>query len=237
MGKNNKIIKFTKTIGSISDEYAPVPASRVIPEWFKKTKPYLNDSGKQELDSSFQPQESIKKCMPVFDALTAGYVIPTYHDLWVKKNDNGDIVYITSGDVNINFHPVIQAPYHPKMNHHPYPKWDNPWAIETPKGYSCLFIPPVHGGNKYFTIVEGIVDTDMYPSPVLFPFVLNDVNFEGLIPAGTPMVQVIPIKRDEWNMEMGTDEDRFKSYEIKNKLTSVFFDRYKKFFWNRKSYN
>lgn len=237
MGNKIKKITFTKTIESVSDDYSPKPASRIIPEWYKKTKPYFGNSKKQELDENFQPLETIKKCIPVLDVLSTGYIIPTYCDLWVRKNENGEIVYATSGEVNILFHPVIQAPYHPKMNHHPYPKWNNPWAIETPKGYSSLFIPPVHGGNKYFSIIEGVVDTDIYPSPVLFPFVLNDVNFEGLIPAGTPMVQVIPIKRDEWNMEMGNDYNREKSREAQRKLTSMFFDRYKQFFWDRKSYN
>jgi len=51
------------------------------------------------------------------------------------------------------------------------------------------------------------------------------------------MVQVIPIKRDEWNMEMGNDYNREKSREAQRKLTSMFFDRYKQFFWDRKSYN
>lgn len=235
--KNKQIITFTRVIDSVSDEYMPVPASKVIPEWYKKTKSYLNESGRQELGESLTPEESIKKCMPVFDVLTAGYIIPTYHDLWVKKDGNGQIIYVTSGEVNIQFHSIMQAPYHPKMNHFPYPKWNNPWSIETPKGYSCLFIPPVHGANKYFTVFEGIVDTDKYATPVLFPFVLNDINFEGLIPAGTPMVQVIPFKRDEWKMEMGTDKNRIKSHDTRNTLMSVFFDRYKNLFWDRKSYN
>jgi hypothetical protein len=223
MGEKN--ITFTKMIDVVSDEYTPRPASKNIPEWFKKTKPYLNENNTQGVNVNLQPEESIKKCVPVLDALSSGYIIPTYTDLWIKKDENGNIIYATAGDINIEFHPIIQAPYHPKMNHHPYPKWNNPWSIKTPKGYSCLFIPPVHGGNKYFTILEGVVDTDIYTAPVLFPFVLNDTNFEGLIPAGTPMVQVIPIKRDNWKMQMGDYIDREKNDEIHKKLKSLFFDR------------
>jgi hypothetical protein len=29
-----------------------------------------------------------------------------------------------------------------------------------------------------------------------FPFVFNEKNFSGILPAGTPLMQVIPIKKD-----------------------------------------
>lgn len=232
----SKKIIFTK-LDFVANEYQPKPADKLIPDWYKKTQSYIN-SKERDVKFSLETNQSIKRCIPVFDALTAGYIIPTYCDLYIKKNDLGEIVYLASGNPSaINFHPVIQAPYHPKMNQHPYPKWTNPWSIKTPKGYSSLFIPPVHGGNKYFTIAEGIVDTDTYTAGINFPFVLNDVNFEGLIPAGTPMVQVIPFKRDIWNMSIGSEKDARLSRDHSSKLQSEFFDRYKKMFWNRKSYS
>lgn len=231
----DKKIIFTK-MHEVSDHYLPKPASSIIPEWYKKTRPYHNENGKKELDTNFSVPATIKKCIPVLDSLSTGYIIPTYCDLWIKKNDQGDIVYVTSHNINIEFHPVLQAPYHPKMNQYPYPKWINPWGIKTPKGYSCLFIPPVHGGNKFFTIAEGVVDTDSYSAPVNFPFVLNDTNFEGLIPAGTPMVQVIPFKRDSWKMDIGSEEDIKNNNSTMLKLQSVFFDRYKSLFWEKKRY-
>jgi hypothetical protein len=122
------------------------------------------------------------------------------------------------------------------MNHHLFPKWLNPWGIKTPKGYSCLFVPPVHGGNQIFTVLEGIVDTDRYFGLINFPFVLNDVNFEGMIPAGTPIVQIIPIKRDEWRSSLGSEKDLKDLVESDTFIRTKFFDRYKTMFWDRKSY-
>lgn len=232
----HKKIIFTK-VEQVADEYFPQPSSRLIPEWYKKTSSYVN-SKEKKVEFSLETNQSIKKCIPVFDILSAGYIIPTYCDLYIKKNDLGQIVYLASGNMSaINFHPIIQAPYHPNMNQHPYPKWTNPWSIKTPKGYSSLFIPPVHGGNKYFTILEGLVDTDLYTAPVNFPFVLNDINFEGIIPAGTPMVQVIPFKRDNWSIELGNNNDFNLAINHSTRLHSEFFDRYKKMFWSRKSFN
>jgi len=205
-----------------------------LPDWYKKTQSYQNNI--KELDYNLNTNATIKKCIPVFDVITSGYIIPTYCDLWIKKTENNEIVYITSGDINIEFHSTSQAPYHPNMNNYPYPKWINPWGIKTPPGYSSLFIPPVHGGNVHFSILEGIVDTDMYSAPVNFPFVLNDTSFEGLIPAGTPMAQVIPFKRDSWSIEIGNEENINSSRENIKKLNSRFFDRYKNMFWTRKSF-
>jgi len=229
-----KII-FTNYGFSVSNNFYPKPASIYLPEWYKKTQTYLGNS--KNIGFNGQTTGTIKKCIPVFDALTSGYIIPTHCDLIIKKEPNtGEILYIPSIDGSIEFHDIQQAPYHPYMNHHRYPKWINPWAIKTPPGYSSLFIPPVHGGNGYFTIAEGFVDTDQYMSPVNFPFVLDDVNFEGLIPAGTPMVQVIPVKREEWKSFSGSEKELLEIKEVDILLRSKFFDRYKKLFWNKKSY-
>jgi hypothetical protein len=230
---SNSII-FSKVL-DVPMEYFPKPSSSFLPDWYKKTQSYINN--KKEISNQGTTDATIKKCIPVFDALTAGYTITTYCDIWVKKNERNEIAYITSNlNTGIQFHPIEQAAYHPFMNQNAYPKFLNPWSITTPKGYSSLFIPPVHGGNEYFQIVEGFVDTDTYNAPVNFPFVLKNVNFEGLIPAGTPMVQVIPVKREIWEIKEGNKKDLDRSYNHSNLLTSLFFDRYKKLFWEKKEY-
>jgi hypothetical protein len=229
-----KKIVFTKTI-DVSDEYAPKPSSVFLPEWYKKTSSYIG-SNERTLTYTKETNATIKKCIPVFDVLTAGYIIPTYMDILVKRDENGEPVYLSGNQIGLEFHAISQSPYHPSMNGYAYPKWANPWSIQTPDGYSSLFIPPAHGGNKYFTILEGFVDTDKYISNINFPFVLNDPNFEGMIPAGTPMVQVIPVKRDSWQMQSGNEKNTEKIKENTIHLTSKIFDRYKSLFWNKKEY-
>lgn len=227
-------IIFTKTL-DVSEDYYPKPSSQYLPEWYKKTGGYMG--GKKDIIHPGQTNGTIKKCIPVFDALTAGYIITTSYDIFVKKDENGRQGYITSNsNFAIQFHSIMQAPYHPRMNHVDYPKIINPWAIKTPKGYSCLFIPPVHGGNGFFTIAEGFVDTDTYTSPVNFPFVINDLDFEGLIPAGTPICQVIPIKRNSWKIKIGNEGNLLESHAVDVRRMSKLYDAYKSLFWNRKEY-
>ena len=227
-----KQITFTNVLG-VPDDYAPKPASAYIPDWYKNLESYIN--GKKEPVGDGTSAATAKRCMPIFDAITGGYIIVSAADVHVTQKDGQP--YFQWANYNlIQFHPKEQAPDHPARNGFPaYPKWINPWGIKTSKGYSSLFIQPTHR-ESVFTILPGIVDTDIYTAPVNFPFTLNDPTFEGLIPAGTPIAQVIPIKRENWKMGIGSEAEYKEQALITNKLQTKFFDRYKSMFWTRKEY-
>ena len=236
------IIKFTNTLG-VPEEYCPKPADKFVPDWYKKLESYIG--GVKEPKGNGEAAITAKRCMPIFDSISGGYILTTYVDVWVKQepqvpegtviDDNTDMsifptqpFYEWPSFIPIQFHSAEQMPEHPKRNGHiSYPKWINPWAIKTPPGYSVLFIPPMHR-DSVFNILPGIVDTDKYSAPVNFPFTLNQPEkFDGLIPAGTPIAQVIPFKRDAWQMELGTVEDFNEQANITTKLRTKFFDSYK----------
>lgn len=224
-------ITFTNTSG-FQDLIAPKPASSLVPEWYKNTESYI--SGEKRPDGNGGVTATVKRCMPVFDAITSGYIIESPADIWVSIRE-GQQYFEWSSMGLISFHPIDQAPLHPNKKPYAYPKWNNPWAVKTPNGYSTLFVQPFHR-KSVFTILPGIVDTDQYYAPVNFPFVINDPSFEGLIPAGTAIAQVIPFKRDSWKMEFGTQKDLIKQEGITQKLKTKFFDRYKTMFWTKKEY-
>ena len=176
-----------------------------------------------------------KRCMPIFDAISAGYIIVSPADVYISQRD-GQPYYEWASFALISFHPKEQAPEHPFRNGlNEYPKWMNYWSIQTPKGYSTLFVQPFHR-ESVFTILPGVVDTDTYTAPVNFPFVFNDPKFEGLIPAGTPLAQVIPFKRESWEMKFGAQKEFIEQAKIHNKLQTQFFDRYKNMFRSIKEY-
>jgi len=226
----SKEITFTNVLGL--DFFPPKPAVKEVPEWYKNTPEYVSDQGKKIVDNNMP--HTIKKCIPVFDAITAGYIFYTQVD--VQVSEVNDLPYYDWSDQGaIDFHPIVQAPLHPARNEAPYPKWVNPYAITTPPGYSVLFTQPMHR-ESVFTILDGIVDTDTYKAPVNFPFVLNDVKWEGIIPAGTPMAQVIPFKRESWEHKIGSDKERQEQDRVTRKLKTLFFNSYKRQFWSRKEY-
>lgn len=223
-------ITFTNTSGT--DIEQPEPASKFVPDWYKNMESYI--SGNKKPNGNGGTDATIKRCMPVFDAITAGYIITLPADVYVSIKDGNQFFEWSSLGL-VSFHPIEQAPEHPARKPHAYPKWVNPWAIKTPKGYSTLFVQPMHR-ESVFTILPGIVDTDTYSAPVNFPMVINDPNFEGLIPKGTPIAQVIPFKREGWQMEIGSDKELKEQHSITQKLQTKFFDRYKSMFWSRKEY-
>lgn len=230
-------ITFTNVLG-VAEDYKPQPSFQLVPDWYKKTESYV--SGEKKPSGDGGNVGTIKRCMPVFDAINSGYIIVSASDVFVSQKETeagGKQPWFewSSFDL-ISFHPIIQAPLHPNRNGHmAYPKWNNSWGIKTPKGYSTLFVQPMHRESP-FTILPGVVDTDEYCAPILFPFVLNDITFEGLIPAGTPIAQVIPFKRDKWEMEFGTQKNFIEQNNVTIRLKSKFFDGYKSLFRQPKEY-
>ena len=224
-------ITFTN-ISGFDDLEQPKPASKFIPDWYKNMESYIGGEKKPNGDGT--TKATVKRCMPVFDAITAGYIITLPADVYVSIRD-GVQFFEWSNFGLVAFHPVEQAPEHPLKNQHAYPKWLSNWSIKTPKGYSTLFIQPMHR-ESVFTILPGIVDTDTYYAPVNFPFVINDPNFEGLIPKGTPIGQLIPFKRESWTMQLGGEKEIKEQKENSIKLNTKFFDKYKTMFRQNKEY-
>ncbi len=231
-------ISFTPTF-LVNEDHYPKPSKNVLPDWYKNTESYIDGIKKMRIDNS--PDITIKKCIPIFDSLSAGYIIFSVTDIQVsfvngfsyfqwKPSSNADnISYIMT-------HPSVQAKLHPKTNGEDVPKWKNPWGIKTSKGYSTLFIPPMNR-DSVFEIFPAIVDTDTYNSEVHFPFVLKDKTWEGVIPEGTPIAQVIPFKRENWNMKIGNQKNLEEMQKQNLKIDSAIYDGYKKKFWNKKSFN
>ena len=169
----------------------PYPAGKAMPEWFKALPPKLAPG----LD-----QSTLKRCIPFLETLTTGWIIPLAAEVEIKSNSDASGV-----DYRWNFHRAMienhtkgqvttdkcPAPHHNK----PPMKWLNWWAIRCPPGYSLLFTPPLNGPKQPFTIFSGIVHADKYFEFINFPFIWDEPNFRGVIPAGTPLAQVIPIKR------------------------------------------
>ena len=231
-------IKFT-SIEEESKQYPPIAASTNIPDWYKKTPSYNSEDGSKKPNTDGSRTQTIKRCMPVFDSMSAGYLILLSTDVYIHRTEKDGKFETTiswAAQKIIQTHSINQAIFYPRADMNTdIPKFINNWIVETPKGYSTLFIPPMHRAAP-FQILPGLVDTDVYKTPVNFPFVITDLNFEGIIPAGTPIAHAIPIKRDSWKSTFGEDEEVKESSRIMNILNSTFFDGYKNFYRQIKEY-
>lgn len=231
---NIKKIEFIKTSDRVSDLYFPTPASKEIPEWYKNMSSYMG--GDKVVIGGGETLATIKKCMPVFDSISSGYILKTYCDIEILW-DGISYEFLTSpyyGEVVVG-HNANQVVGYPNVNsRHTYvPKLLNVWAVKTSPGYSSLILPPMHRDNV-INILPGIIDSDSFHDATNFPFTVNTEEARVIVPAGTPIAQIIPFKREDW--EMSINDDPQDSIKSSNSVRSVFFEAYKKMFWSKKSY-
>jgi len=229
MFNRKPIIEFVSTEPAYSFIPKPDNARRFLPSWIKKMKEQteegygLGGQGGRHLDT-------VRKCVPFLDAMKIGYSIPAPCDIWIKIIQNGTAFEheVRSGfNLAGSTHEVISKHDPRQMGMGPYRglvfKFNNPWKINTRKGYSCLFVNPINSGNKYFESFTGVVDTDNYQNIINFPFrVLNPDNkpeFEFMIKRGEPIVQVIPFKRSDAYAKSNVRNASFANWkdEIKDK--------------------
>ena len=248
----NKEIEFSahEDYFALEEDY-PIPAKLNIPEWYKNLEHTIF-------------KKTVKGCMPFLDTLTSGYVLKMPQDFHVRhnvdnKNEKGenikdsfqtfglhDIAQILSAkNINLNsgqdVHSIGQvegSPFIEKNKNLPFYKILNPWKIKTPKGYSCLFVPPLNNSDDRFSIIPGIVDTDRFPNEINFPIIINGDKYpvlETTIKKGTPYVQIIPFKRDFWKMTLKPRKQKEIQYNrifYGLKILNIYKDKY----WNKKSW-
>jgi hypothetical protein len=209
------------------------PSRNAIPEWYKQAKLSLNDA-----PTPLTKTHTFKRCVPFLEAMTFGYVIPLPIDIVVTQIDG--FAYFEWPDkgkndpVQIRKPSIMQGFPVPDGYEETYPVWTTGSLLEIPKGYSALLTHPLNRYELPFLTLGGIVD-----SGVLFdgniPFFIKK-GFEGIIPHGTPILQVLPFKTDSWELEK--DETLREKAELNlNKRRITAFSWYKNNIWVKKSFN
>ena len=217
-----KIIQ-AQTADETVDFIPPKPAKTEIPDWFKS------------IPSLIEGEMSIKRCVPVLDAFTSGYIIVSNVDFMFDEQ-SGRFLDNASYHTPVSQHMDFQTEdmeIDKNLNPHPF-KWTNQWHLKVPKGYSLLITHPLNRTDLPFHSLTGIVDADVHPVIINFPFFMKK-GFSGLIPAGTPLVQIIPIKREPWELKVNDQETYF--YKDFWKWNSHPEATYKRKFWQRKDYS
>lgn len=211
-----------------------VPAKKVMPDWYKNIKRLHDD---ELIVENRLVNLSVKACMPYFDAMTMGYIMPTWCDVQVRKTEAGPRLSWKS-----EYDPVVERkdPSHnalpPYLGYSEWQfAWVSPWGLKTPPGYSLLITQPMNRPELPFMVASGIVDADDFASPGIISFCIHE-DFEGIIEAGTPMFQAIPVKRESWNLvenpELGAEEAAKRAKNL-----GKIVNGYKKDYWKPKTYD
>jgi hypothetical protein len=215
-----KKINFKSVAPDLDIPY-PAPAYKVIPEWYRSSRTTVDGI------------ETMKKCIPLLDAMTAGYTITLAADIMFNKGIAQDIS--KNGVVSSHADSQIGDLKIPSEYHKTVYKWTNFFIMQTPKGYSTFFMSPVNRLDLPFYSFSGLVDTDNFPVEVNFPFLIKK-DFVGIIPAGTPIAQAIPVKREDWTSSVDASSE-YERPAFTHTMHNPPFNFYKRKFWTRKKYS
>lgn len=220
-----------------------IPSKTNIPQWYKDTEGY--NYGNIEFNGDYV-KKNLKHCMPFFDSLTSGYTVELWCDVYFEAQPDGTH-YIKWGrggyvDSKNNLIPPIDFRNNKTNDRLPVPPgcepshyiWQFPYFLKTPPGYSLLMTHPINRFDLPFITLTGIVDADSTVPTGNLPFFIK-AGFSGIVPKGTPILQIIPFKRESWTAERD-DEIIKEGNRNKFKTNSVFFGYYKKTLWHKKNY-
>lgn len=215
-------IKFVPGTKDIEDFVpCPEPSKAFVPEWYKEIP-----SGKDIVN--------VKKCIPFLDSFTHGYIQKTWTDIYVQNNENLDVSFDSKVNILSYRHqsnmPIDQEFYSREF------VWQRPWSVVLPEEFSALITHPLNRMDLPFLTLSAIVDFDKSVHAPIgnIPFYIKN-GFVGIIPAGTPMFQIIPIKRESWELEKQAYSKEFWNLRMKERLSITDF--YKKKIWQKKLFD
>lgn len=215
----------------------PVPAKESVPKWYKDKKFFEGNGGKPLIDDGEIANISAKGCVPFFDALTSGYILKTWCDIYIEADEVGVNYHYARLPEIMSHRQTVALPIDRQEFYDIEFIWKVRWLPRLPKGYSLLITHPMNRFDLPFVSVSGIIDADVFYhsyQETNFPFYIKK-GFSGIIPTGTPIMQMIPIKRDSWKKEL----EKYDEKELMQKKSiaySSFWGSYKKLFHQKKKY-
>jgi len=199
--------------------HMPDSTQSVLPNWYKDAdrfakNPYTDEYYKATKEVCPFPKEGTvddygkiptwKACPAILDGFLTGYVLKTPCDITFFINQQEKI------DVKIDDlkykdfctqRPEMPQFQHPAGFYKDHFAWYSEWGLELPDGYSALFMTPMNRFDLPFMNTTGIVDSDKVHILGTFPFFVAN-GWEGTIPAGTPYLQILPFKREDWDHQI-----------------------------------
>ena len=174
------------------EECIPKPAKNFIPQWFKDIPPRVPNT--------------VKFCPSFTDYFSMGYVLPMWTDVrlsfnrvsedqtewsWNTPSQNFTVEAHTDGQFTDYVKPSFLG-----IDGEIIFKANCPWRIITPKGWSVLQLPLFYNFNKEFSVLPGIIDTDIHHE-INQQILYHGNKKEIEIKRGTPLALYVPFKRED----------------------------------------
>jgi len=217
-------VKFISTVQGLSDikDLNPKPSKTFIPQWFKDM-PYGH---MKEGSDHLYGLKTAKMCPALPETFSQGYVIPMWADTvlkfdsvtgaWTWVNSSSDVF---KWDVHLPNQLLEHVPEKVSFNGVSASfifKAICPWRLVTPPGYSVMQLPMFYHFNKNFSVLPGVIHTDIHHE-INQQVLYHGDGKELFIRRGEPFVQYIPYKRlDTTFLVSDATEDETKDFTSKN---------------------
>ena len=221
----------------------PEPIIKTIPSWYREADRFAKmPDGEYFIGPDNGKIPTWKACPAVFDIMGTGYALKAPCDIEFYTGDFGKLSFKVSDKKYQDFvtkrDPMPQF-HNPEGYHEVHFAWMPDWAVETPEGYSVLYSHPFNRFELPFLTTNGIIDNDKVNLMGSMPFFIRK-GFEGTIKAGTPIAQMIPFKRENWESETIIENPTFlykKNMENSKKYRVPNGGIYKNEVWEKRTYS
>lgn len=221
--------KFKSHIGDYSIATPVVAAAKIKADWMNR-----------------QPaNKKFTACPGMQDYSSAGYIITAHCDYEIKANGSGVVVKVGHGvgpkDTAERFqaqnfeHALVEGWAKIEKVKKASLKIPQPWFIEAKPGYSAYVLPALMHSDfldKIF-IYPGVVDFDKYHTINLVFSVIKECEF--VIPVGTPILHILPFKREEMTAVCGKATAHEADKAVHN-FASRLNHYYTRYLHSKKSY-
>ena len=187
-GKSDKI-QFISTVEGLEsiEDCLPRPAKNFIPKWFKDIPSQVDDA------------ITVKNCPSFPDYFSQGYIVPMWSDVKMKFENKTPKFELSARRFSFDIHGNQQMLDYKKASFNGIEgqfvfKANCPWRIITPPGWSVLQLPLFYHFNQEWSVLPGIIDTDIH-TEINQQVLYHGDGKEITIKCGDPFVLYIPFKR------------------------------------------
>ena len=203
----------------VLEDMPPVVGNQVMPEWFVSTDPHFRRHTQFQVfppELKLRENSTVRACPGIVDFMAGGYVLRLWSDYAITFDEEVNVERGTvrpvwrwqspQQELTLSNHDPGQ---HEKLPNPGFPviiKFESPWFCRTPPGYSIRMLPMFYHFEQLWDVLPGVIHADTFHDTHL------NVRFhirKGtlVLPAGTPLCQLVPFKRTRYALEVGVGDE------------------------------
>jgi len=227
-----KTIQFFSTVPGVAEAFPIVEAKNYKPEWTKSAIKDLVDKKSKVINNDTGRFTHLAYCPGIFDLFKTGYIVPMWYDINIKTEKDkpgfswtvANKAFSSLSDMKfIDTHSDRMTDFIPKRKGtiDNIVKINTPWNVIVPDGLKLLCLPISYPDNFDYESTTGILDPS-HSSEINIQMNWNVENGERLIKAGTPLMHIIPLSEEMFNLEVRTANEKDLQWVNILKYTKTF---------------